>query len=714
MLYLDHNRISEIHPLQFQNLGSLVELYLDHNRIYEIHPLQFQNLTSLVVLNLDHNRISEIHPLQFRNLTRLFQICFGHNKISEIHPLQFQTLTSLVVLCFDHNMISKIYPLQFQNLTNLNMLRFDHNNFGVIHPYQFQDNTNKFLNIYFDHDNISVIPAHVFPERGILYFLHNRISEIHPQTQGLDLSQDSFTVYGLGLGYNRISEIHPLLFQNYTNLHFLYIDHNDINNLHPNQFQPLQRILVILDLSHNNLVTFTLASTTEFSLLKYLSLANNRLRVLSCSMFQHILSIETLDLSNNQINMINSMNQVNSSVAPAEVQIDLRKNNLYSLSIESFSGFNRSTVVMVDKEATCCFITTVNCSATFPKSQFLTCGKLLPNHIQRVTLWILGLFALLSNLGVLLYRFCNKQNENKVQLLLISNLSISDLIMGLYMIIISSADLYQLYYKRIFPSELWWRSFACKFAETLSVLSSEASVFFVTLISVDRLIGITCRFSTYRIGTRTSRVLSLVLWLIAISISILSTILSSIDPDWYDVSEVCTGLPLSQRDVYETRFSESHGMTLTEILEGPGFNTTFDVVIGHQPGMYLGLAVFTALNSICFVVICACYTGIFLYTVQTTKQAGRGRDMKQERKMATKMGAIVITDLLCWAPIIILSILVQSGRHVVTPRVYTWIVTFVLPINSAINPFLYTLSDLIFDFMNKKGLSTSCPQNVKK
>ena len=118
--------------------------------------------------------------------------------------------------------------------------------------------------------------------------------------------------------------------------------------------------------------------------------------------------------------------------------------------------------------------------------------------------------------------------------------------------------------------------------------------------------------------------------------------------------------------------------------------------------MFFGIAIFTALNSICFVVICFCYTAIFLHTIQTAKQAGRARNIKQERKMATKMGAIVITDLFCWAPIIILSILVQSGRHVVTSRVYTWIVTFVLPINSAINPFMYTLADLIFDFVNEK------------
>ena len=277
------------------------------------------------------------------------------------------------------------------------------------------------------------------------------------------------------------------------------------------------------------------------------------------------------------------------------------------------------------------------------------------------------------------------------------------MIIGVYMIIISSADLYY----KTFPSEFWRVSFTCKFAGTLSVLSSEASVSFVTLISVDRLLAIKFPF-THRIGTTRSRKLSLAVRLITISISILSTILSSINPDWYDVSEVCTGLPLSQRNVYEESFSVL-GLGV-DVLDGHlkpenwkerTVTITYNVISSFQPGMYFGIAIFTALNSICFIVICVCYTGIFLSSIQTAKKAGRARDTKQERKMATKMAAIVPTDLSCWAPIIILSILVQSGRYVVTPRVFTWIVTFVLPINSAINPFLYTLAALIFDFVNK-------------
>ena len=156
--------------------------------------------------------------------------------------------------------------------------------------------------------------------------------------------------------------------------------------------------------------------------------------------------------------------------------------------------------------------------------------------------------------------------------------------------------------------------------------------------------------------------------MIAISISIVSIILSSINPDFYNVSEVCTGLPLSRNNVFEERNSELYHEDLGFSLSAEASQyvaITIDVVTGHQTDMYFGIAVFTALNFNCFKLICVCYAGIFVTTVQTAKQAGRTLNNKQERKMAIKMGAIVISDLACWAPIIILSILVQSGRHIV-------------------------------------------------
>ena len=465
-IHLDHNMISDIHPLQFQNLTNLTFLYLDHNKISEIHPLQFQNLTELTALHLENNMISKIHPLQFQNLTNLASLYLDHNMIYKIHPLQFQNLTKLITLYLDHNRISEIHQLQFQNLSRLRDLHLNNNEISKIHTYQFHDMKDAVLmEIFLHHNNISEIPTHVFPY-GVagmfvhLYLGHNRISKIHQSTV------NPLIHYGLKLEYNRLSVIQPMLLRNFTRLQWLYLDHNEITYIHPRAFQPMQQTLLIL--SDNNLVAFTFASDVHFKTLHHLNLANNKLRVLSYTIFHSALILTFLDVSSNHINMISSMILANTSIYTVKnlKLINLRHNNLYSLNTATFRWLNKSTTVLVENEAACCFIPTVNCSATIPRSQFLTCGRLLPNQIQRVTMWILGLFAIMSNLGVLFFRYRNKERENKVQLLLISNLSISDAIMGVYMIMISSADLY---YRQTFPSEFWRASFTCKFAGTLSV-----------------------------------------------------------------------------------------------------------------------------------------------------------------------------------------------------------------------------------------------------
>jgi len=54
---------------------------------------------------------------------------------------------------------------------------------------------------------------------------------------------------------------------------------------------------------------------------------------------------------------------------------------------------------------------------------------------------------------------------------------------------------------------------------------------------------------------------------------------------------------------------------------------------------------------------------------------------------------VVMTDFCCWMPVIVIGILSLAGSFTdPTGKVYAWIAVFVLPINSSINPILYTFS----------------------
>ena len=119
-----------------------------------------------------------------------------------------------------------------------------------------------------------------------------------------------------------------------------------------------------------------------------------------------------------------------------------------------------------------------------------------------------------------------KQAKIKVQTLLISHLALSDLLMGANMLILAIADAY---YGQYFPSyvDTWRQSFACKLAGFLSIFSSEGSVFFITLISIDRMLGIKYPFGGHQLEIKSARICVTLAWLMALVISVIPISLTS-------------------------------------------------------------------------------------------------------------------------------------------------------------------------------------------
>ena len=694
-LDLGSNNISQIEPEHFDGLAWLRELILDNNNIAETSGIN--GLSSLHLLRLKSNRISMLQKKQFEGVSSLSSLHLSDNNINNMHFQSFQGLIFLTSLFLDNNNIIKLHVNLFDGLVNLNTLNLESNRLVRIEPWQFKG-LGSITHMYLAQNEIETLSPHCFGNLTYLSYLGLGSNNVQYTPHYLFVGHNN--LWHINLANNALLELPPDLFGEESPLLTFILRNNHIQTLHSKVFEKLQ-FLRHLDLNNNNLAKLSPTVFLMNRMLSSLFLSKNRISSLPGGIFQNLYNLEILDLSENVINQLNSRHIFKNSTEHFKLTyFDLRKNTLYSVNNNSFQGFgleNQSTEILVDNEATCCFIHTASCNATIPRSQFLTCGRLLPNQIQRVTMWILSIFAIISNLAVLIFRLSRKQESNKVQTMFISNLSLSDLFMGIYMVIIVVADLF---YRDYFPSEAWRASITCKVAGTLSVLSSEASVFFITLISIDRLMGIKYTFSKFRIGTKSARRLGLIVWVFSFTLAVISTIISGINPDVYDVSEVCTGLPLSRSNIFENWYTPYElGIVINE--GDSTFNITLQRVVDSKPGMYYGIAVFLVLNALSFLVVIFCYCVIFVTVIQTAKKAGRSTTQKEELKMAIKMGVIVMTDVACWMPIIILSILVQSGRQVVTPDVYTWIVTFVLPINSAINPFLYTLAAVIYDTVQK-------------
>ena len=80
------------------------------------------------------------------------------------------------------------------------------------------------------------------------------------------------------------------------------------------------------------------------------------------------------------------------------------------------------------------------------------------------------------------------------------------------------------------------------------------------------------------------------------------------------------------------------------------------------------------------------------------------RRYKRDMAVARQLSLVVVTDFLCWFPICIMGLMAQHG-YLISNSAYAWSAVVILPINSSINPLLYTLTSLF------TGVASRCLPN---
>lgn len=357
----------------------------------------------------------------------------------------------------------------------------------------------------------------------------------------------------------------------------------------------------------------------------------------------------------------------------------------YLTDVFSISIYFYTSRTADDPKLCCLFKPSVDCNT--PPNPFATCEGLLRNTLLRTCIWLIGISALVGNVLVIAWRTYKRRldRENSVQMNFITNLAVADFLMGMYMIFIGSADAF--FGKDYYLQAATWRnSFACKLSGFVAMVSSEASVFLLVLISLDRFICIVFPFGKFRFRTRSSRIAICFAWLLAILLAIIPIIIGDRISGFYGYSDVCIGLPL---------VTPATGFQGVWVESGDGETLDHHFVSTGNSGWAYSTAVFIGLNLICFVAVFVFYVAIFVYVRKAAVSSGRKTQRKDEIRMAMKMAVIVGTDFLCWMPVIIMGILSQSGSAVIPVVTYVWTIVFVLPINSSLNPYLYTISTII-------------------
>ena len=662
-LYLNNNKLTDIYPGAFTGLSKVEFLSLFGNELSELRFGLFTGLDALLNLNLKHNELTKLQPGILRNLKQLQKLYLDDNEITALESGLFDGVEKIREIDIDENLLKHVDEDVFHGLTDLVELDLDENEITELQPAVFRGLINV-EKLELDENNLMEIPKGIF--QGLREVRGLTVSCNFLQMLDRNVFEGLHNLQEIYLQYNSLSSLHHSLFEDTLDLELLYINHNRLEQLHPDVFQNLTN-------------------------LKILSIAENCLSNLPSEIFRDLHSLEFLNMSRN------NMNEIAAHLfqrAKNLLTLDLTQNSLYWITTGSFKDLSKLTIVYVDAYATCCFIDSTRCSFNSPPSPFISCKRLLPISTLRVMIWMVAISTIGGNAFVLLKRYKQRKEQANVQYLLITNLSISDGLAGIYLFILLSADIH---YKDFFPShsESWRNSVLCRFAGTLSLLSSEASVFLITLISIDRYMSIRLKLSSARLCNKSAKIAITILWSTAALISLVSLLIPLISPSFYKVSEICVGLPISRVSIYNT--SEiSLNLNTTSIEDNLNIGHAVQVnLVGSNPSMFFSIAVFTFLNLICFLIVAFCYASIFITAKRASRVGGLRTNKDREIRRALKMAAIVVSDFCCWMVVVVLSILVQSKVVTLNPEVYAWIATFILPINSCMNPFLYTFSSLI-------------------
>ena len=710
-LYLEYNNLTFLHNMTFQRMKRMQFLFLNDNRLTMLPPGLFMLNTELTVLDLQNNTLVMIPVGMFDKLVRLTYLYLDLNHLNDLPNGLIDSSLFLRSLVLSFNQISRLSRDMFHTSTKVHTLLLCCNQISSLDMGTFAKLV--FLERLTLRDNMLIqIP-----------YLSLSIKLVFLELQDNHLSNSVFDTFGhledlrvLKLQNNNITRIPAHAFKGYKNLRVLSFNENKIFYIETGVFESLEN-LRILNIANNDMTFIPSDCFTTQSNLLLLELQHNKITQVGKEILEGLVSLQFLNLSNN---FIQSVDLIESRERSRSVSFDFRENPLNRLELNSFSALYNLTI-FVSEYSACCFMNNINCVSIRARPTFLTCQPMLPSIVLKMTMWTVGLAAVLFNTGVLCSRMKTRMG-NKVQNSLIVHLALSDMLMGLNLLILTSADVY---YSKYFPSfsERWINSSICKIVAVLSTLSSEASVGLVTLISFDRFLAIKYPMGIHRgLGVKRMRIWLFICWIICLFISIGPVVLDIFIPGFFETSEVCVGLPMVKR-VISSEMEMVTELTKIDYALKPEIGTgengslytaleenivlasiqnvhnifyKLTVVSGSMVASYFSIVIFIGLNLICFIVIANCYLQIFLFARESSRKV-KSSAKNKELRMALKMSAVILTDFLCWVPLAVMCLLVQCGAFTLGPGMYAWTVGFILPINSALNPFLYTLASIIAD-----------------
>ncbi|XP_046628581.1 relaxin receptor 1 isoform X2 [Neodiprion virginianus] len=449
---------------------------------------------------------------------------------------------------------------------------------------------------------------------------------------------------------DEIAQIEPGAFENQKNLVWLTLLNNKLTELRRGHFTGLESLKMLL-VEGNRIEYADLTDFENQTSVGWINLAYNVIITLSPHLFLPLEKLRKLILGFNpienlSIDVLNPLQDLR-SLDLQEIEIDNMDKNVFSmlpnLSFVYFKKFHYCTTYAPQVQV------------CLPRSDGVSSlSDLLGKPLLRAAVWGISCVTCLGNALVLWGRL-TARDENRVLSIMIRNLAVSDMLMGVYLLTIAAKDLQYRDVYNVMAND-WMSSWGCTIVGALAMISSEVSVLILSFMSVERFVLIASPLKINRpLTARHAYSSMIVIWVVGVIVALIPII------HWRS----------------STRFYGANGMCFPLHIDNP-------FLVGWEYSAF----VFLGMNFFGLVVIFYVYTGMFASIWRTRHATPLAVG---DSEFALRFFLIVLTDAACWVPIIVLKIVAMT-KYPVPPDLHAWVVIFILPVNSAVNPLLYTFT----------------------
>lgn len=356
---LSYNEIEKIDTGAFVGLVNIYELNLKGNKLTTFTGESFNAGTGLEIIDLSDNSIGYFSPTTFTIHSKLRELWLNGNKLTRfpsefIRPLQFlefidlsknslrnvgefafSQMGRLQKLDLSNNKIESVEELAFHNSTQLQIIDLSNNMLEILSERTMEGILRiEYLNLGNNH--LSSLPETIFDSSRIRNV--ERIDLSRNKFNGIPiraLQRQSSSLSHLNMAKNKLAEVFTQ--EIVSSLKDLDLSENPLSENAIKGILGEAKILRSLNLGYTGISSI---SRLETPFLKSLNLSGNYLTEIKPIVLERATLLETLDLSNNELENLESLAKTYKTL-PSLRSLDISGNDPKILNESTFEGLEK-------------------------------------------------------------------------------------------------------------------------------------------------------------------------------------------------------------------------------------------------------------------------------------------------------------------------------------------------------------------------------------